>query len=258
VLNPQLVKGPWSREEDKLVLSLVQANGAQKWTNIARYLPGRIGKQCRERWHNHLNPRIKKNEWSQEEELILYIIHQQKKNKWAIIAKDLEGRTDNTIKNHWNSSMKKKIFDMKSILEKKFKKRCEELKIKYVGCFPEPGQSFSPSYKQHFEQFQNSLLKKLVEKVKEQNLNYFKQKARDLLAEKDPDGLHFEAAKMLIKSIDLRLQDFVPLNYQHPSGGCSATTANATTVQKLGSVGRRDVQVSSWTITQNKQGSSNQ
>jgi len=73
VLNPQLVKGPWSKEEDKLVLSLVQSNGAQKWTNIAHYLPGRIGKQCRERWHNHLNPRIKKNEWSLEEELILYI-----------------------------------------------------------------------------------------------------------------------------------------------------------------------------------------
>lgn len=44
VLNPQLVKGPWSKEEDKLVLSLVQRNGAQKWTNIAHYLPGRIGK----------------------------------------------------------------------------------------------------------------------------------------------------------------------------------------------------------------------
>jgi len=44
VLNPELVKGPWSKEEDKLVLSLVQARGAQKWTSIAEYLPGRIGK----------------------------------------------------------------------------------------------------------------------------------------------------------------------------------------------------------------------
>ena len=153
VLNPTLVKGPWSREEDKLVLSLVQATGAMKWTNIAHYLPGRIGKQCRERWHNHLNPKIKKNEWSQEEELILYILHCQLNNKWAVIAADLEGRTDNTIKNHWNSSMKKKIFDMKCYIEKRFKKRCEDIKVRYIGCFPEPGQNFPNSYKQHYDQF---------------------------------------------------------------------------------------------------------
>lgn len=151
MLNPQLVKGPWSKEEDKLVLSLVQRNGAQKWTNIAHYLPGRIGKQCRERWHNHLNPRIKKNDWSLEEELILYIQNRMHENKWAIIAQDLEGRTDNTIKNHWNSSMKKKIFDMKCEIEKRFKKRCEDLKIKFLGCFPANGQSFHAAYERHFD-----------------------------------------------------------------------------------------------------------
>ena len=127
VLNPTLVKGPWSKEEDKLVLRLVQTHGAERWTNIAHYLPGRIGKQCRERWHNHLNPRIKKNEWSLEEELILYIQNRIHQNKWAIIAKDLEGRTDNTIKNHWNSSMKKKFFDMKKVIETEFRQYCGDL-----------------------------------------------------------------------------------------------------------------------------------
>ena len=154
VLNPTLVKGPWSKEEDKLVLFLVQQHGAEKWTNIAYYLPGRIGKQCRERWHNHLNPRIKKNEWSLEEELILYIQNRFKKNKWAIIAKDLEGRTDNTIKNHWNSSMKKKKFDMNRYIETEFKAHCEAHRIKYQGCWPDENEkSISHAYKSQFDSF---------------------------------------------------------------------------------------------------------
>ena len=64
VVNPSLIKGPWTPEEDQLVLLLVEKNGPQKWTSIAENLPGRIGKQCRERWHNHLNPNIKKDNWS--------------------------------------------------------------------------------------------------------------------------------------------------------------------------------------------------
>lgn len=100
-----------------MVLQLVDKNGPQKWTLIAENLPGRIGKQCRERWHNHLNPKIKKVGWSKEEEWILYLMHRNNGNKWAEIAKVLEGRTDNTIKNHWNSSMKKKLPEMAKIFD---------------------------------------------------------------------------------------------------------------------------------------------
>jgi hypothetical protein len=118
VLNPELIKGPWTEEEDNVVLKLVADNGPQKWTYIAEHLPGRIGKQCRERWHNHLNPRIKKIPWSEEEQWILFIQHKNNGNKWSEIAKVLEGRTDNSIKNHWNSSMRKKITEMMRIYEK--------------------------------------------------------------------------------------------------------------------------------------------
>ncbi|KAM7513169.1 hypothetical protein LguiB_012044 [Lonicera macranthoides] len=109
VLNPELVKGPWTKEEDEIIIQLVSEYGAKKWSTIAQHLTGRIGKQCRERWHNHLNPAINKDAWMQEEELALIRAHQIYGNKWAELTKFLPGRTDNAIKNHWNSSVKKKL-----------------------------------------------------------------------------------------------------------------------------------------------------
>ncbi|KAL2517699.1 Myb-related protein 3R-1 [Abeliophyllum distichum] len=109
VLNPELVKGPWSKEEDEMIIHCVNKYGPKKWSTISKHLPGRIGKQCRERWHNHLNPSINKDAWTQEEELALIHAHQIYGNKWAELTKFLPGRTDNAIKNHWNSSVKKKL-----------------------------------------------------------------------------------------------------------------------------------------------------
>ncbi|XP_050203789.1 transcription factor MYB3R-3 [Mercurialis annua] len=110
VLDPALVKGPWKKEEDDLIIKLVEQQGNnKKWSEVAKHVPGRIGKQCRERWHNHLNPDINRTPWSKEEEQILIKVHAIYGNKWAEIAKYLDRRTENSIKNHWNCSMRKKL-----------------------------------------------------------------------------------------------------------------------------------------------------
>ena len=150
-------KGPWTEQEDKKLINLVEKYGAEKWSFISSHFPERIGKQCRERWFNHLCPTVNKTAWSKEEEWILFILHNQIGNKWSQLCKYLPGRTDNTIKNHWNSTMKKRI---------------DQLQIEYDNMIKDKTQ-------EEINKINEDILKRCKVVVEQENQKFYDEKMKN-------------------------------------------------------------------------------
>ncbi|KAG0502870.1 hypothetical protein HPP92_002942 [Vanilla planifolia] len=106
-------KGPWTPEEDQKLVEYIQKHGHGSW----RHLPNsaglnRCGKSCRLRWTNYLRPDIKRGKFTEDEDRLIIHLHSMLGNKWSLISSKLPGRTDNEIKNYWNTHLKKKLLMM--------------------------------------------------------------------------------------------------------------------------------------------------
>ncbi|XP_019261554.1 PREDICTED: myb-related protein 306-like [Nicotiana attenuata] len=109
-LDNDLKKGPWTAEEDEKLMEYIQENGHGNWQLVPKRAGlNRCGKSCRLRWTNYLRPDIKRGGFSEEEQQMIINFHSVLGNKWSRIASHLPGRTDNEIKNFWNTQLKKKL-----------------------------------------------------------------------------------------------------------------------------------------------------
>ncbi|KAJ6403927.1 hypothetical protein OIU84_012179 [Salix udensis] len=107
-VNQGLKKGPWTVAEDAILIEYVKKHGEGNWNSVQKNCGlTRCGKSCRLRWANHLRPNLKKGSFTPEEEQIIIELHAKHGNKWARMASQLPGRTDNEIKNYWNTRMKR-------------------------------------------------------------------------------------------------------------------------------------------------------
>lgn len=100
-------KGNWLEFEDQKLLEWVETQGPSNWTECAKLIKGRCGKQCRERWVNALDPRIKRGNWEEGEHTLIFKQMKQNWSSWTVISKKLPGRTENAIKNYFYSSIRR-------------------------------------------------------------------------------------------------------------------------------------------------------
>ncbi|EOA25453.1 hypothetical protein CARUB_v10018791mg [Capsella rubella] len=108
--NQEFKKGLWTVEEDNILMDYVLTHGTGQWNRIVRKTGlKRCGKSCRLRWMNYLSPNVNKGTFTEQEEDLIIRLHKLLGNRWSLIAKRVPGRTDNQVKNYWNTHLSKKL-----------------------------------------------------------------------------------------------------------------------------------------------------
>ena len=155
--------------------------------------------------------------WTLEEEWILFLLNRDKANKWADIANILEGRTDNSIKNHWNSSMKRRILIYQEQFEKLFKQRLQETPYKFMGCQPvetdENGhhilteeerrkgyKNLPKNYITLLKKLETDLLDEKTAMVSEQTRSYYVEKCMEYIQKAEVDNYCLASAIIMLNS----------------------------------------------------------
>ncbi|WOL20198.1 hypothetical protein Cni_G29001 [Canna indica] len=109
-----LKRGAWTSEEDRILKAYIKTHGEGRWRSLPKKAGlKRCGKSCRLRWLNYLRPDIKRGNITVEEEDLIIRLHKLIGNRWSLIAGRLPGRTDNEIKNYWNTCLRKKVESQK-------------------------------------------------------------------------------------------------------------------------------------------------
>ncbi|KAL7240264.1 hypothetical protein ACSBR2_006013 [Camellia fascicularis] len=106
-------KGAWSKQEDQKLIEYIRRNGTGCWRTLPQAAGLlRCGKSCRLRWNNYLRPDLKRGNFAEDEEDLIIKLHALLGNRWSLIAGRLPGRTDNEVKNYWNSHLRRKLINM--------------------------------------------------------------------------------------------------------------------------------------------------
>ncbi|MFS8017408.1 putative transcription factor MYB-HB-like family [Helianthus anomalus] len=142
-------KGPWTMEEDLILINYISNHGEGVWNTLARSAGlKRTGKSCRLRWLNYLRPDVRRGNITPEEQLLIMELHAKWGNRWSKIAKHLPGRTDNEIKNYWRTRIQKHIKQAGSFSSQKSSEHTDQATTSTTQTFNaiNPMQTYSPPY----------------------------------------------------------------------------------------------------------------